>query len=298
MELSKIKAYIGKSFFTVCTIISPKLNTQLRYRRVFKKKLDLNKPKTFNEKILWLKLNDYIKNPLVIKCADKYAVREYVTECGLEEILVPLIDVYDDATAINWKKLPESFVMKWNFGATMNVICPHKSRLDMQAITKKMNKWGKNKYWLPFSEMQYKYIDKKIVCEKFLDTPDGDLPDYKIYCFNGKPVYIMVCFDRTNNSESVHAKYVYFDTEWNIMPFSEYAINHENEIHFEKPEGMEYALKCAEILSKPFPFVRADFYILDGKVYFGELTFTPAGGLDTDLYSGDSIMGDLLKINI
>lgn len=298
MGIRKIKAWVGKIMFSACTLISPKFTTCIRYKRAFKKKLNLKEPKTFNEKVLWLKLNRYMNNPLVIQCADKYRVREYISECGLERILVPLIAVYKKASDIEWEHLPQSFVLKWNFGATMNIICPDKDRMDAEKSIKQLSAWGKVRYWLPYAEMQYKYIDKKIVCEKYLScTETDDIPDYKIYCFNGKPKYILVCFGRTNNTQDVHAKYVFFDMDWNIMPFSEYAINHSNHIDFDKPEGLDYAIECAGILAKPFPFVRADFYIVNGQVYFGELTFTPAGGMDTDLFSGDSIMGDMIKLD-
>ena len=298
MNMHKIKAWVGEKMFSACTIISPELNTRLRYRRVFKKKLDLDNPRTFNEKVLWLKLKKYMTNPLVIACADKYKVRQYVKDCGLSEILVPLIAVYDKATDIVWEQLPESFVLKWNFGATMNIVCPDKTRLNSAQTIKKLEDWGKVKYWLPFAEMQYKYIDRKIVCEKYLTCQDSnDLPDYKIYCFNGKAEYVLVCFDRLNNAESVHAKYVFFDMKWNIMPYSKFAIMHKKDIQFAKPTEIDFAIVCAEKLAKPFPFVRADFYIVNGHVYFGELTFTPAGGLDTDLFTGDAAMGDLINLN-
>lgn len=298
MNYSKFKSLAGKIFFSLCTMISPTLNTKLRYKRVFNKKLDLDQPKTFNEKILWLKVNNYNNNPLVIKCADKYLVREYVTECGLENILIPLIGVYDSAYDIKWKDLPRKFVLKWNYGATMNIICSDKEKTDEKKMIEKLDSWKNVKYWLPFAEMQYKEIKKKIICEEFVesDSLDGDLPDYKIFCFNGKPMCTMVCTGRTNGSDSVHAKYVLFDIDWKVLPYSEYAIKNAGNINIPKPDGLDYAIRCAEILSRPFPFVRADFYIVNKKVYFGELTFTPAGGMDTDLFSGDEIMGSYIHL--
>lgn len=297
MNLNSIKAKVGKRFFSLCTMISPKLNTALRYRRTFGKRLNFDSPQTLNEKVLWLKLNTYYKNPLVIQCADKYLVREYVSKCGLDDILIPLIGSYSSPADIPWNELPQRFVLKWNFGATMNIICRNKQLLDEKASLSMLEKWGKCKYWLPFSEMQYKYINKKIVCEEYISSDESDeLPDYKFYCFNGVPKYVMICTGRTNGTKSVHANYLFMDENWEIQPYSAYAINNPNITKPKKPEGFEYALQCAKTLSRPFPFVRADFYIVDGKVYFGELTFTPAGGLDTDLFTGDMIMGEKIKL--
>lgn len=156
--------------FIVATMISPELNTKMRYRANFKKKLELNHPETLNEKILWLKLNKYMENPLVIQCADKVRVRDYVRDCGCEEILIDVIGVYDNAEDIPWDDLPNEFVLKWNFGAGMNIVCTDKSKMNRDEIINQMKEWGKSKYWLTHSEMQYKYIDKKIICERLLNT--------------------------------------------------------------------------------------------------------------------------------
>lgn len=166
--LKKIYLETQCKFYSFLTILSPTLNTKVRYRSIFRKKLDLKNPKTLNEKILWLKLNTYYRNPLVIQCADKYLVREYVSNCGLGQILVPLIGVWEDPMQIPWDDLPEQFVLKWNFGAGMNIICTDKSKINKEIVIKQLKEWKKCKYWLPYSEMQYKYINPKIVCEELL----------------------------------------------------------------------------------------------------------------------------------
>lgn len=155
--------------YKLATMISPTLNTRMSYRIKFGREPDLRNPKTFNEKILWLKLNKYMHDPLVIQCADKVAVREYVKSCGCEEILSNVIGIYDKVEDIPWEELPNCFVLKWNFGAGMNIICTDKSKLDKNQVLSQMKKWGKFKYWLPHSEMQYKYIPKKIICEELLN---------------------------------------------------------------------------------------------------------------------------------
>lgn len=158
----------------ICTRISPMLNTRLLYRYLFGKKLDLDNPKTLNEKILWLKFNDYRNNPLVEQCADKYKVREYVKECGLEDILVELYGVYKTADEIPWDSLPNQFVLKWNFGAGYNIVCTDKAKMDKETVISQMKKWGKEKYWLPYSEMQYKNYPKLIICEELLNAKEGN----------------------------------------------------------------------------------------------------------------------------
>lgn len=282
---------LRSSYFSLLTMLSPKLNTKARYKQVFKKKLDLKNPTTFNEKLLWLKLNNYIKNPLVFQCVDKYAVREYIKECGCEETLNDLIGVWDDAYDIPWETLPERFVLKWNFGAGYNIICKDKSKLDKEETLKKLKKWGKARYWLSHSEMQYKYVPKKIVCERFLEDDQHEtIPDYKVYCFHGKPLAIFVM---TGRGKEVHT--MFFDAEWNKLANTKKYGNITEDI--EKPQCLEQMLRVSEKLSKPFPFVRCDYYLVGGKLYFGELTFTPAGGLytsQTDI-NGKS-MAELLQI--
>lgn len=164
----KLRYYV----FCIATMISPELNTKLRYKSAFHKRLDLKNPRTLNDKILWLKLKYNNTNPLIVQCADKVAVRDYVKQCGCEEILIDLIGIYDSAEDIPWEELPNQFVLKWNFGAGMNIVCTDKSQMDKQTVINQMKKWGKCKYWLPHSEMQYKYMPKKIICEKLLSMEE------------------------------------------------------------------------------------------------------------------------------
>ena len=274
--LMKLYKQIVSGVLKMATLISPVLNTKLRYRIVHKKKLNLNPPKTFDEKLLWLKLYRYAHDPLVIQCADKYLVRNYVRSCGYEDILVNLIGVWDSADEIPWDVLPEKFVLKWNFGAGMNIICKDKRNLDQQEVVKKMHDWGKKKCWLGHSEIHYKYIPKKIVCEEFLVGGDGDdIPDYKIYCFHGEPKAILVMHDRFKEKMNTE----FFDVNWNQLENStKYGIS---DTRTSKPACLDRLLEIAAVLSKPFPFVRCDFYVIGNQIYFGELTFTPAGGMYT-----------------
>ena len=279
MKVSCARRAVGKMrkmVFCTSTLISPTLNTRLRYRYLFKKKLNLKNPQTFHEKLLWLKLKKYNHDPLVIQCADKYRVREYVAKCGYEDILTKLLGAWDTANEIPWDELPNQFALKWNFGAGMNIICADKSALDRAQAVKQMEQWRKNKCWLGHSEMHYKYIPKKIICEEYLQCDaQATIPDYKVYCFHGKPKAILVMYNR--GSGAMRAEF--FSTDWKPLDkASKYA---PTLAATEKPACLERMLQAAEDLSAPFPFVRCDFYVIGERVYFGELTFTPAGGMYT-----------------
>lgn len=293
-----MKKKVRLFFLSILSVISPKLNYQYRYKKNFGRKLNLKNPKTFNEKIIWLELNNYIHNELAIQCSDKFKVRDYIRACGCEEILIPQFAVWENVKEIQWSYLPDKFVLKWNFGAGFNHICSDKSNEDPKLVLQKMSNWGKIKYWLWYGEKHYKYIPKRIIGENFisdLSTGTGTLKspeDYKFYCFNGKVKYILLCLNR----KGMIADYVFFNTLWEPQPFSQYAISNKGNIQIERPKLLDKAISYAERLAVPFPFVRVDLYILKDKIFFGELTFTPCGGVDKDLYSGDFIMGKLLKI--
>ena len=293
--ICRIYNALYNGIFSAATVISPKLNTKMIYKSAFGKKLDLDNPKTLNEKILWLKLNRYMNDPLVIKCADKYAVREYIEECGCGEILNDLIAVWDSVDEIKWNELPDQFVIKWNFGAGMNIICDNKATLDINQTKKKLKRWGKNKYWLRHSEMQYKYAPKKMICEKYLNDGTGAQPtDYKVYCFNGKAEYIMICVGRALGLP----KFYFYDREWNLCRLNRDSIDAPKDFAWEKPNCIDAIFEYAEMLASPFPFVRADFYAINDAVYFGELTFTPAGGVDSSrLPETDVLFGEKVDLN-
>lgn len=292
-----VKAIIGRQFRMLLTDISPVLNTKYVYRRTFGEKLDLSNPVTLDEKIQWLKLHTYYKNQLVTECADKYKVREYVENCGCGEILNDLYGVYDSPDEINWGDLPEKFVIKWNFGCGQNFICRDKSQYDEQEIKTMLRKWRKSHrtFYRNMSEMQYKAIKPKLICERLIETQTGDLPkDYKLYCFNGVPDCALVCADRISAG---HANYYFFDKAWNLKRYNRMGLDAPNNFTLPKPDNYEKLFEYAAILSKPFPFVRTDFYLEDGKVIFGELTFTPAGGFDHGrLPSTQKLFGDMLNL--
>lgn len=285
---NKIINFIGRGLATV----SPVLATHYWYWGLFKRPLKLNKPVTLNEKLTWLKLHDYRKDPLVCQCADKYRVREYLEETGCAEILNEIYGAWDRVEDIPWEDLPDSFVLKCNHGCAYNILCPDKSKLDVEEAKTRLRKWMKEDFWQKHAEMQYKKIPKKIICEAFLG--DGTPPvDYKIYCFHGKASYILACIER----DAGKPKFYFFDHAWNLCPITKDGKRAEPGFTVEKPANLDKMLEYAEILSKPFPFVRVDFYYVKDRIVFGELTFTPSGALDTDrLPETDLLFGSMLHL--
>ncbi|MCR5554436.1 MAG: hypothetical protein K6F29_02780 [Bacteroidales bacterium] len=279
--------------YLLCSL-SPALAVKLLYYYYFHKKLNLKQPVTLDEKIQWMKLYYYKDNPLVYQCADKYRVREYVRECGLEHILNELTATYKSPEDINWDVLPDRFVLKWNFGCGGNVICFDKKQIDKAKAMKELKEFQKIKAHLICAEPQYK-MEKLLLCERFIESEDGAAPtDYKFYCFNGEAKYVLCCYNR---SETRKPAFYFFDKNWQLQRFNQMGKDAPDNFTMPKPDGIDEAFRCAEILSKPFPFVRADFYIENGKVYFGELTFTPGGGFDLGrLPATQKLFGDMLTL--
>ena len=256
------------------TTISPKLNTYYSYFLVNRKIMNLDNPTTFAEKISWLKLHRYANDPLVMKCADKLAVREYVEKHGYGYMLNDLIAVFDKVEDIDWERLPDAFVMKWNFGSGFNYLCDDKCNLDISHAIQQLHKWGNTKFWLFFSELQYNIDKKQIICERFLKTANNALIDYKFYCFHGKVKAVLVIERVGKNAE----KAVFMTPEWNYL--SDISYKYKDDFLPDKPQSLKEMIAAAEALSEPFPFVRVDFYEWEGIPIFGEMTFTPAAGLN------------------
>ncbi len=242
------------------------------YKKRTGRELNLENPKSFNEKIQWLKLYD--NSPLKTKLADKYLVREWIKENLGEEYLIPLLGVYDSFDEIDFDKLPDKFVLKANHGCAWNIIVKDKQKFDKKKAKKKFDKWMKRNYALKAGfEMQYKDIPPKIVAEAFIQDSKGELNDYKVLCFNGEPKFIWIDQGRfSNRTENI------YDTEWNLQPFLLTYENSKEEVP--PPKNLETMIEFARKLSKDFALVRVDFYNVDGKIYFGEMTFTSASGVD------------------
>lgn len=288
----KMIKHTVKSALNIYANISPKFCAKAHYYIKFKKKLNLTNPTNFNEKIQWLKFNE-LNGDIYTLCADKYKVREYVSSKGCGEILNDLYGVYDNPQSIDYNRLPEKFALKCNHGAGYNIICDNKSSMDIEKTNRQLNKWLRQDFSNLFIEPQYKKIERKILCEKFIENESGGFPDdYKFYCFNGKPYAVMVCIGREKGTP----KFYYFDMNWNPLPFED-TIELINKKRYPKmPDGFNKMKEYATKLASDFKFVRADFYLLNSKVIFGELTFTPSAGLDVTLQEADFILGSQLRL--
>jgi len=269
--------------------ISPVLHSKKIYKSVMGKRLNLDNPQNFNEKLQWLKL--YWQHPLISICADKYTVREYIEKCGQHEVLNDLFGVYNDSSEIDFDDFPDQFVLKCTHGCGYNIICTDKNSLDYNAIRKQLDQWMSERYSLYAGELHYDKMKPRIICEKYLDDHSGLLPtDYKIYCFNGKAEFTMICTERTEK-----ARYDFYDNDWNKLLYDKENLVVSRTI--EKPKNLARMIEAAEVLASPFPFVRMDFYNIDGKVIFGEMTFTPMGCLDTDLVEeANNYLGTLIHL--
>lgn len=231
-------------------------------------KLNLDSPKSFNEKIQWLKLYD--STEIKAELTDKYKVRDWVIKEIGEKYLIPLIGVYDKFDDIKFDELPDQFVLKTNHASSTNKIVVNKSNLNLQEEKIKFTRWLKTNYAFNKGfELHYGMIEPKIICEKYM----GDnLNDYKFFCFNGNPEFIWVDVNRYKN----HCRNTY-DMNWNELPF---VIDKFDRVNVNKPLELDNMIELSRILSKNFSFVRVDFYEIDGMVYFGEMTFTSSSGRD------------------
>ena len=250
---------------------------------------DLDNPRTFNEKIQWLKI--YWRNPLITQCADKVLVRDYIKNQIGEEYLVDVISTFDSPAQINYDALPDKFALKVNWGSGQNIICTDKSKLDTHQCNKKLQKWLnplRNHYYFAL-EWGYKNIPPKIICEKYIDFLADNPKVYKIMCFNGKPKIIQLVMDDKTSEETIN----YYDSNWNLLPFKQNYPNNSQEIA--PPKQLIKLLELSEKLCQPFPFVRVDFFEGNEKIIFSEMTFySDAGTAMFQPREWDMILGDYL----
>lgn len=246
-----------------------------KYRVCMGKELDLENPQTYNEKLQWLKLNN--RHPKYTMMADKYRVRQYIAETLGEEYLIPLLGVWDRAEDIDFDKLPEQFVLKCNHNSGLGMcICRDKRELDVEKARSGLARGLKQDYYLRGREWPYKNIPRKIIAEQFMVDPaqPNGINDYKFMCFNGEPKCVFVCRNR-----SAGLNITVFDMDWERLHFGRRSHPAET-CEICKPVNFERMIEFARRLSKNTAFLRVDFYEVEGKIYFGELTFFPASGLE------------------
>lgn len=270
--------------------ISPVLGTKLIYRITMEKKLDLKNPRTLNEKLQYLKLYHYRDNDLITKAVDKYRVREYINSIGGEKLLNELYGVYDSVDEIDIAEFPNSFVLKCNHDSGSIVICENKNDFDWRRCKVKLKNSLKKDYWLDHAEVQYKYVKKKIICEKYLENTKGQIVDYKFYCFHGEPRFLYCSFSKGNKS-------VYNFYDINFKPIAISRKDHEQDYSLQKPKNWIELTETARKLCQPFPFVRVDLFDCNDKIYFSEFTFCPTAGLAKyNEKEVDEKLGELLTL--
>ncbi len=278
-----IKKVLGEKRYLTLYLIKEYLLCSLLYffgnrkkiigKKYFKrtgKYLNINNPRTFNDKINWLKLNYYDEKYNLF--VDKYRVREIVTERGCAEILNELYGVYNNANEIDWDNLPEKFILKVNNGCGHHIICTDKGKLNIKEITKKLNSGLKINYAVYSCERPYSKVQPKIICEKLLFENNTYPIDYKVFCYSGEPKYLYTMTER-----EIKSKLDFYDLDFIKLPIK--LQKYENScIELSKPENFNTMIEMARKLSQGLPFVRVDFYNINGKIIFGEYTFFPSGG--------------------
>lgn len=270
------------------TFLPPQKYVHYLYEHTTGKKLNLNNPKEYNEKIQWYKV--FYRPKILNQLVDKYAVRTYIEDKIGPQYLNEIYGVYNNADEVDFDKLPDKFVIKANHTSSHNLICDDKSKLDVKKSRKLFKKWlNKNQYYRTGQEWAYKDVAPKLIAEKFIKQ-DGrsSLIDYKFFCFNGKVKFVVLHLDRADD----HKKGCY-DLKFNRLPFRYYPEENSINEEMEKPSNFDEMILLAEKLADKFPFVRVDFYSIQGKTIFGEMTFYPSDGRE-DFYPNEynKIIGD------
>lgn len=285
----------SKKLLAVSKLLPDKIYLKCKFRSDMGYKLNLSLPKTFNEKLQWLKLHD--RNPQHSLKVDKYEAKEYVTKIIGSEYIIPTYGVWDRFDDIDFDSLPNQFVMKCTHDSAGLVIVKDKSNLDLALSKKKIEDCQKRNFFYIGREWPYKNVKPRIIIEKYMtnDNSSDEFTDYKFYCFNGYVDCVMVCYDRGAGD----TKFYFFDNNWNLKRINKRGKDAPENFTLPKPKCINEMFKLASILSKGEPFVRVDLYESNEKVYFGELTFYPQSGFDANyLPETDRYFGDLIDLDL
>ncbi len=286
--MSKLKYKLKKETKKFVSKHNNKKYSEDLYEKAFGKKIDWDNPTDFNEKLMCLKVNHYNYDERVWNCSDKYQARLYALACGIKEKHLPeYIAIYNNSKDIKSSDLPEKFVIRCTHGYDYNIICEDKNNFDLTNAKRKLARWKRTKFGYDTGELQYTHIMPKIIVEKYEPQPKNQ-PDYKIYCFEGKPKVILVCTEREDK-----VKLNFYDLKWNELMLA------KSEFHGRKkqdsPRYLHDMLGISKKLSQGFPFVRIDFYEKKDHVMLGDMVFTPSACL-APYYSeeGSKYLSDLL----
>lgn len=283
-----IKYLVKKS---VSSNFTQDLIMSYKFKKRLGRTMNLKNPILFNDKLHWLKYND--RDLRLVEYADKYKVRPYVAEKIGSKYLNDIFDVYTDPNLIQFDKLPNQYVLKANHASGFNLIVKDNSKLDKEKVRRDLNRWLKIDYSLGNKEWHYGKIDRKIICEKYIpELSNHNVLDYRVFCFNGEPKLIAVdsCMEKKDEN-----KRDIYDLEWRKLNVS---MTYDNsDIIHEKPSSLDELVHCARLLADDFPFVRVDFYIIDNRLVFSELTFIHGSGTSIIRpVEFEKIMGDWLEL--
>lgn len=252
---------------------------------------NLDNPRSLNEKMQWMRFNYH--DPLMTKCVDKYTFKEYIEKNIGKEYVVPIYGVWNNVNDIDFDALPNEFVIKstWGWGDLQNIIVKNKKKLNIHKTKALLSNWLQewNNYYYQSFEWDSKDIQPRVIAEMLLEPLDGEIIDYKFYCYNGKCRHFLICKDRKTKT-----KYINYDLNFNCIKLS--PNSYVTKDKFKCNKNFNIMLEIAEKLAKPFPLVRVDFYDVDGKIYVGELTFSPGGGFNTYYEEWDNKLGDYLVL--
>lgn len=266
---------------------------KIKFWLKFNTKLNLDTPLTFNEKLQWLKLND--RRKIYTSMVDKNTVKEYVGNIIGKEHIIPTLGIWSSPNDIDFNLLPKKFVLKLTHDSGTVIICKDKDKLDIEAVKNRLKKGLKRDYYALHREWPYKNVERKIIAEKFMDdNKSGELTDYKFFCFNGEPKIVLVCSERFS---SENMSETWYDEEWNLLPVSEGG--YKTNTNIPKPMNFMKMKQFSSQLSKKMPFVRIDFYEINGNIYFGEITFFPAAGYERfDPEEWNKKLGDMIDLGL
>lgn len=296
----KIKRYtqnpyyaLGDDMIKKCPhLMSDKFYLSVLWKNVMGYELDWKHPKTFNEKLQWLKLHD--RNPLYTTLVDKYRVKQWVADKIGEQYVIPTLAVYNSVDEVKLDELPNQFVLKCNHDSGSVVICKDKSTFDLDAARRKLGTAMKKNFYWAAREWPYKKVAPCVFAEKYMEDKSGCLTDYKVSCFNGNPYKVMLCIDRQKKGG---AKYYSFDRDWNLLRHNIMGKKAPTDFTLPKPESLDEMFDLSSAFSQSIPFVRMDYYEVDGQLYFGEFTFYPQGGFDKAiLRETDELYGSMIQI--
>ena len=255
-------------------------------------KLNLKSPRTFNEKLNWLKI--YNKHPEYSKMVDKKEAKEYVASIVGDKYIIPTVAVYDKVEDIDFEKLPKQFVLKCTHDSGGVVVCKDKSILDKGAAIRKLKKGLRSNFFTITREYPYKNVKPRIIAEQYMEDETGELRDYKFFCFNGEPKYMLLVSGRQAGKK----RFDYFDLNWNHLPVHDVGCPGAERLPA-KPDNFEEMIFIAKKLSKGMTHVRVDLYNINCKIFFGELTFFDGSGLCVyDPREWDFKFGQFLKLPI